>query len=567
MRINADVLYSNLLVDLGDVVDPALPSWAVDSTSKQVACYLLRDTLLKKFNEEEKPSPNACLAAFKKFTAVNDKCAEWSLVLDRTSDEELINSVKMELYRFWYVGGDSPLISDLREVYLEGRAGPGASISARGQDFYTKMFDSPLSSTRGLPEIWERCVSMGGLSFEAEASRLLNHGYDVVESSRYSFVNKTTAVARGICTEPTINMWFQLGIGRMLERRLGSFYGIWLDTQPNRNRELARAGSIDGTVCTIDLESASDSLGLKMLREMLPRSWMALLEMFRCPSTILPTGSVLDLNMVSTMGNGFTFPMQTILFSAVVKGVAKRLGVKTDSSNFGVFGDDIICPSSIYRTVKRVLTILGFVVNSDKTFVEGPFRESCGADYHLGMNVRGVYIKKLLTLQDLFVAINNLNRWSAKTGVFLNRSVCYLASFLRHGYPVPLDENDDAGIHTPLYFTRNLRRNKVGSIGYKARAPSEYAFYILGDVIWTFRDQVRRNYNPAGLYISLLFGGIRGYRVLLRQRRVLYVTKRRSTPRWDWLPPRPLEGLHGPQGYRRLVDAWYWNLLGSSFGT
>jgi hypothetical protein len=407
---------------------------------------------------------------------------------------------------------------------------------------------------------------MGDLSFAAEAVRSGNHGHVEVDSSKYSFVNKTSTVARGICTEPTINMWFQLGVGAILEKRLASFFKIRLDTQPDLNRELARVGSIDGSVCTIDLESASDSLSLGMLEYMLPRSFLGLLRTFRCGKTTLPTGRVLDLNMVSTMGNGYTFPLQTMLFSAVVVGVANYLGVKLSSSNFGVFGDDIICPTVMHRTVYRVLSILGFTVNANKSFVEGPFRESCGADFHNGQNVRGVYLKRLRTDQDLNVAINALNRWSAKTGVFLNRTVTYLASGLRRVLYVPLDESDNAGIHTPRsYVPSSARsRSKRGAPSYFYWAPREYCFYILGSCVWTFKDQVCRSYNLAGLYISLLFGGIRGERVLLRQRTTRYTMRRKITPRWDYLPPRAFEGLLGPQGFRRLIDAWHWNLLGSS---
>ena len=607
MNFSSDALYSALHADLGEVANLDLPDWSVDSSVREVFAFSLRKSLLKKFNQEDLPSKEACRAALEKFLAVNTRCASWKPTFEFTSDEEMVNEVKNQIYNFWFVGGVSPLISDLRECYFEGRAGPGASISARGTDFYTKMFDSPLSSTKGLPELWERCVSMGGLSFEAEASRLSAYGYDVVDSSKYSFVNKTVTVARGICTEPTVNMWFQLGVGRMLERRLSSVYGINfspLDVNPVEalpeetpvellrrirygingrdptlqlmgespqavaNRWLARAGSIDGSISTIDLESASDSLSLGMLEFMLPRSFMAVLKLFRCASTILPSGSVLDLNMVSTMGNGYTFPLQTMLFSAVVSGVAKYSGIRLTASNFGVFGDDIICPTEITRRVIRVLSILGFCVNSDKTFVEGPFRESCGADFFNGVNVRGVYLKKLQTRQDFFVAINALNYWSARSDISLNRTVTYLAKFAGKFTPVPLDENMDAGIHTPSDAVSfdSKSKNRYGLKRYIAFRPSEYAFYILGGVVWTFRDQVRRSYNPAGLYISLLGGYIRGERVLLRQRRVRYVPRHKWSPRWDYLPPRPLEDLHGLQGYRRFVSAWSRNLLGSGFG-
>jgi len=571
MHLSADVLYSNLLADLGQVIDTSLPGWSIDSDVRSVQAYCLKASFLKKFNNEDRPSPDACLAALEKFEAVNDRCASWAPGWNFSWEEELINEIKRSIDQFWFVGGVSPLISDVRQCFADGRSGPGASLCARSEDMYTKMFDSPLSSTRTLPELWERCCSEGALWFEAEASRAYSHGTTVVDSSKYSFVNKTRTVARGICTEPTINMWFQLGVGKALERRLSSFYGIRLDLQPDKNRELARAGSVDGNCSTIDLESASDSLSLKMLEFMLPRSFLAVLKLFRCERTTLPTGRVLDLNMVSTMGNGYTFPLQTMLFSAVVHGVANYLRVRGSppilkGDNFGVFGDDIICPSSITRTVIHALNLLGFTVNSEKSFVEGPFRESCGADFFAGVNVRGVYLKQLHSQQDLYVIINTLNRWSAKTGIFLPCTVGYLTGGLRKILYVPLDENDDAGLHTPLSYIPAHRqgRSKMGHRMYSVFRPQEYAFYILGGYVWTFREQVRRSYNPAGLYITLLFGGIRGERVLLRRKRPRYSTRRSSTPRWDWLPPRPFEGLVGPGGYRRLVDAWHWNLLGSS---
>lgn len=571
MRINADVLFSKLLADLNCVIDTNLPGWSVDSTVEQAAAFCLRDSLLKKFNSEDRPSPSACAVALDKFMAINEKCGRWVYEPEFTKDEELFGEVKNIIDRFWFVGGVSPLISDVRDVFYHGRSGPGASISARGNDFYTKMFDSPLSSTEGLPEIWERCVASSETHFLAEAKRLRLHGTTVVGSSKYSFVNKTSTVARGICTEPTINMWFQLGAGVILEKRLESQFGINLGQQPDVNRALARAGSLSDQLVTIDLESASDSMSLGMLRALLPRSMFSTLCMFRCPSTILPTGEELGLNMISTMGNGFTFPLMTMLLSAVVHGVKKwhqKCGVNLHLGrhNFGVFGDDIICPRSISRDVIRVLHLLGFVVNTGKSFVEGPFRESCGADFFRGSNVRGVYIKSLNTVQDVYVAINNLNRWTAKTGVYLNQTVTYLTTAIPEGTMkmVPFDVGDDCGLHTPRSYVNFRVKSKAGLDSYSAYEPARWEFLILGGHVWTYRDQVLRNYNPDGLMLSFLNGGIRGYAVSLRQRKLRYVTRRRVTPRWDYLPPRPFESIHGTQGLRRVVDAWHWNLLGSS---
>jgi hypothetical protein len=532
---------------------------------------------MKKFMSTDRPSDSACDAALKKFLAVNKRCKEWVIPFEFSQDEMLVEGVKQSLYEFWYKNNQSePLVSDMRELFLRGRAGPGASISARDTDFYTKMFDSSLSSTAGLPPIWERCVSMTGLWSSAEHERQKLHGIDVVECSRYSFVNKTTKIARGICTEPSINMWFQLGLGSVLEDRLSSFYGVDIKQQQFVNRALARRGSVEGCFSTIDLESASDSLCTSVLKQILPRSFFAWLEMLRCKETQLPSGERVELSMISTMGNGFTFPLETVVFCSIVQSVYRYLGIPlkgrglAETRNFGVFGDDIIVDSKATRLVLRLLYLLGFQANADKTFVEGRFRESCGADYIDGINIRPVYVKSLKTEQDLFVIVNGLNRWCTRLGLTLARTTSLLLSGIRNPVKrfVPPDEDDSAGLHVPVEYARlaNYESTRIGLMYYHARVPREWEFIVIGGACWTYKEQVRRSYNPSGLYIAFLSGNIRGYRVSLRQREVRYTTKRRCTPRWGYLPPRPLEDPHGPSRYRRFVDACDRNLVSFGFG-
>lgn len=588
MRVNANALSSCLHADLSAYIDTTLPGWASDSTPQEAACYVLRDTLLKKFQQEDKPSKAACVAALEKFRAVNKHCGDWSIPYEFSQDELIVGEIKSALYDFWFSNEDNgPLVSDVRECFVHGRAGPGASIGARDSDFYTKMFDSNLSCTRDFSYMWERCVSQMPLWLDAEVHRACRYGTTVVDSSNYSFVNKTTTIARGICTEPSINMWMQLGFGSRIERALKAHFNIDFsgrkiedpsgspdDSQPNVNRVLARVGSRDDSLVTIDLESASDSMACSILKELLPKSFYDWLDLLRCPVTKLPSGERVALNMVSTMGNGFNFPVMTALFSAVVKACYRLKGIpfKTrgplESRNVGVFGDDIIVDKRCAALVLRGLYLLGFKVNESKTFVEGRFRESCGADYIDGINVRGVYIKSLASEQDLFVAINTLTRWTAKTGVSLPETVSLLLTGIKSPCrkAVPPDESDDAGIHLPVEVAR--RNNKTTNIGqtfYFASVPRKWDFIIAGEYVWTYKEQVRRNYNPSGLMISFLAGSIRGYRVALRQRVVRYTTKRKMTPRWGYFPPRPLEGLFGPSSSRLFVDACDRNFVNSVF--
>jgi len=243
-------------------------------------------------------------------------------------------------------------------------------------------------------------------------------------------------------------MYYQLGFGRILEQRL-LHWGINLRTQPKLNRELAYQGSISGEYSTIDLSSASDSLSVGVLRQILPPQFMRWLMLLRTPSVELPSGDKLRLNMISTMGNGFTFPLETTIFSAVVRAVIKVSGDKPTAGTWSVFGDDIILRTKYTPDCLRLLDLLGFTVNSSKTFVEGPFRESCGRDYYRGVDVRGVYIKSLKSPQDRYVAINKLNDWTATTGISLPSAVQYLLKSVKRALVSPF-EGLDAGIQVPI---------------------------------------------------------------------------------------------------------------------
>lgn len=587
MRVNANALYSALLSDLSREIDVQLPSWAPRSKPRHVACYALRDSLLKKFNSEDKPSRIATDAALEKFRAVNKRCANWVIPYEHSIDELLIGELKNSLHNFWY-HKEVPCVSSFNQLFHSGRAGPGSSVAARDSDFYTKMFDSPLTATsETLHFVWERMCTTLPLWSEASMLRKRSWNSSVVASSNYSFVNKTTTMARGICTEPAVNMWFQLGFGECLNRRLKSVYNYDPALQPDRNRVMTRRASIDGSFSTIDLESASDSMGLNVLKEILPVDFYNWLCLLRSPRTTLPNGEIVELAMVSTMGNGFTFPLQTLLFHSVVVSAYKLLGIPLDKGyadsdtckdpfavrrNFSCFGDDIIVDSSATRLVLRGLYLLGFVVNKDKTFVEGPFRESCGADYINGVNVRGVYIKSLNTQQDVCVAINTLNRWTAKTGVSLTNSVHVLLAGIHqpHRRLVPPEEDDAAGIHVPVRWLSMLNRpmtpfflDKKGLRHpctfvcvrpYTAWVPNSLEL-VCGEGNLSCNDEnaKARNYNPPGLMLAALAGYIRGGRMLLRQRRVTYSTKPRTTPSWGWTRPRPLEYHIGYSG-DRLFD-------------
>jgi len=537
-----------------------------DASLKEAACFSILKSLLKKLHVEN--SEMLDNKALLKFLQINYDCKNWELQLTSTWDEILFGELKRTIYDFLSPEG-VPIGDDWTTIFQYGRCGPGAAISAKGGDFYTKMFASPLSCTsHGLYKIYRNYIANYPEWSNAEIIRQEHYGSpDIVKGNRLSFVPKNDQISRTICIEPSLNMFAQLGLGHIIERRLLSAFGISMADQPFKNRELARLGSLGYGLITIDLSSASDSMSMRMLKAVLPEYFYSTLTFLRSPQCDIPGMGYTELHMVSTMGNGFTFPLQTMLFASCVVAAARARGVNLlyprgqDNGNWGVFGDDIICPVEIQRDVFRLLGLLGFVINRDKTFVEGPFRESCGSDFFAGVNIRGVYVKTLRTHQDRVSVINQLNLFSTRTGVQLPRTVQFLYRKTKKLF-VPRWENDSSGIKVPLSFLKSTIRldTCTQSICYRRYEPVGRKIRILEGGVFTPRGSKPRIYNPSGLFISFLQRSINAYTIGVRHDPPRYKTKRGIAPFWDATPTvHPLSGWFN---WQRWDTAVYLNLLG-----
>ena len=526
MGLSPHVLYSDLEDDLSRVMSKeSLARMKAGETDwpgisyRERAATSLWSSLLKKI--ETGMTTETQQRALEKFLKVNEDCGNWRLKLDGCfGDDLLFGCFKRHLWRFWHNQRSYPLVDHYFDLLERGSLGPGASIGSPGGDFYTKLFDSRMSTTDNSLYYWYRRYIRGFAEWNnAEEIRRLQRGSPyVVEGNRLSFVPKNDDISRSICTEPTLNMFYQLGFGAILTSRLHKLWGVNLTIQQFKNRELARKGSWDGSFATIDLSSASDSISLSMLEQCLPRDFLSWLVKLRCPQSELPNGESVKLNMVSTMGNGYTFPLQTILFTAVVLSAMEMDGLAPvfphglAEGNFGVNGDDIVIPTRIYGKVTRLLKILGFNLNTDKTYAVGPFRESCGGDYFEGRNLRGVYIKSLSEPQDVYPVINQLNLFSARTGILLPNLVQRLLKRVRF-LPVPRWENDDAGIKVPFSLAiRHIRVNRNTSAYMYAKWTPKRGprISIRESTLHTPAGFKSREYNLSGLFLSFLQGAVNG---------------------------------------------------------
>ncbi|DAD52643.1 TPA_asm: RNA-directed RNA polymerase [ssRNA phage SRR7976299_10] len=222
-----------------------------------------------------------------------------------------------------------------------------------------------------------------------------------IVDAKLVFVPKSAKTDRSIGVEPSVNSMFQLGIGSYMAERLAAG-GVDLRDQ-SKNQRLARHGSLTGALATLDLSSASDTVATGLVAHLLPPEWFDLLAMFRT-GVMSYEGKRIHLEKFSSMGNGYTFPLESLIFWALASSVVE-LSSKTDYF-VSVYGDDIIIPSECFTALASVLNDVGFVVNRSKSFSTGPFRESCGKDYFNGIDIRPCYIKGPLSGESLFVLHN-----------------------------------------------------------------------------------------------------------------------------------------------------------------
>ena len=222
-------------------------------------------------------------------------------------------------------------------------------------------------------------------------------------------VPKSNAIDRAAAKEPDLNMYVQKFYGDHIRNRLRRF-GIDLNDQ-GRNRDLARQGSITGDLATLDLSSASDSITRILMLEVLPPAWFDVLDRSRSRWTNV-NGVYRQLHMFSTMGNGFTFELESLLFFAVTRVTLNMLNIQ---GTIGIYGDDIICPTSAAHEVVSNLEYIGFRTNIDKSFIEGRFRESCGGHYYKGRDVTPFYIRSPLNnIQRIIWLLNKIREWSSE---------------------------------------------------------------------------------------------------------------------------------------------------------
>ena len=381
-------------------------------------------------------------------------------------------------------------ISDVKKVvaetlgnlpsFLDLKFGPGATLSDKGQwvTIGNKM-SSQISFTPRLANAESFLRSNLPLRWWAAGGC---QDFRVARSARYTTVPKKATTDRGIEIQPSGNIAFQLALGSVMKRRLQKI-GLLCTMDHGGfeaqqfHRELACQASIDGQQATIDLKSASDSIAKVLVKLLLPTEWFELLDLLRSPMLEID-GKEYVLERFSSMGNGFTFELETLIFYAIATVASSHKGFVS------CYGDDLIVDSAYAKDVIAALRFFGFETNPSKTFVDGPFRESCGGDYFNGVDVRPFYLEG---------TVNEPQQWIAYcNGLFRARHRC----------------NSDAYPIQALHRAWLSCQDNLPTAIRQCRGPQTLGDLVLHDEPSRHSCKLRRGYRWYRCYRPVLTDGV-----------------------------------------------------------
>jgi hypothetical protein len=357
-------------------------------------CYLThhgywRDAAAVSFLRKYEPLPTSFdrkAVAESNFLMCEHSCLAANRRLYPLLDDFKSRQVQGDLHRFF---------SDARKIIadilgpcpdiVDGRFGPGATFGDRGR--LTTVPDKISSEPLFTPDSWPFLFQWSGTLW-ARACSSTGKVPKSVPGNRFTTVPKDATKFRGIAVEPSINVFYQLAYGKVIRARLRR-WGIDLNDGQDTHRRLACGASRRGDLATLDLKNASDTISRNLVKLLLPSNWYAVLNSLRSKKTLFRGGYHL-LEKFSSMGNGFTFELESLIFLGLVSALS---GADAIGKTVFAYGDDIICPNNISEDVISMLRFCGLETNVKKSFYTGPFRESCGGDFFNGVGVRPFFLK------------------------------------------------------------------------------------------------------------------------------------------------------------------------------
>lgn len=255
-------------------------------------------------------------------------------------------------------------------------------------------------------------------------------------------VPKTLKSPRIIAIEPCCQQYVQHGIQEALQRAIGI---NWLSKghvnfhDQSVNQKLAMSSSKTGRLATIDLSDASDRVPHDLAMEMFRSNpdLQDAIEACRSTHAQLPDGQIIGpLRKFASMGSALCFPVEAMYFYTVcVVALLEKLNLPVTpqtcfkvSRGVHIFGDDIIVPTMYAVSVLDYLQKYNCKVNTNKTFLSGSFRESCGEDCYAGESVTPTYFRK--PIPENRQQADRLISWTASANSFYLKGYWRTASLM-----------------------------------------------------------------------------------------------------------------------------------------
>lgn len=339
------------------------------------------------------------------------------------SDEELIGLERKTVEDFFEVDGNVSFNMDARQIHLlssiakmtlkktsfdsysenpVSRHGPGSTYETADENVKWEEISQSLSDPDSLLPL-----GFDSHYYGTKGPRKLPSA-----ESRLICVPKTNLSLRTISIEGTLKQFIQQQLNGYLRHALSrcDILSHCLDLEDQtHNQKLAVTGSLYRTYSTIDLSKASDRLSIDLVTTALGHHESLLQWLMASRSSTLEySDKVVTLVKYAGMGNATTFPVQSICYAliciAAMHDVDGKMptyySCRNSARSIRVYGDDLIVPTRYYTSVAKWLEDAGLKVNNLKSFHKGNFRESCGVDAFMGVDVTPTYVRSLPTKDD-----------------------------------------------------------------------------------------------------------------------------------------------------------------------
>jgi len=383
------------------------------------------------FDQKQIPGLNPDAVAIDKFIADERRNKRVNAILRGYRTRGLDRHPSHEIMREWIlkIMGDKP---DFEYIYNHCDFSGGASLGVHGKaTHFGNKVEKQLTCTPTALKYFTRAVlsneqlhlyysarsrerqgdnvpldALPCLLTPGELRDYFEGSVKLVQEDKLSCAAKNFDCSRTVGTPATCNTFIQKGTDQMMRRNLKDRANLDLSRQ-DVNQWMAREGAIgSGSIpyVTKDVKGASNSVLLEVVRTLYSEDWFTFLNDTRSPGYTLPDGSRHRYELFCSMGNGFCFPLETSIFAAACVAACKMAGAPVD---FRVYGDDIIVRQDVALLFSEILRSLGFRLNLDKSFIHGPFRESCGANWHGEQDVTPAYWRHRITTRSELHAIHN----------------------------------------------------------------------------------------------------------------------------------------------------------------